>query len=91
MLLAGVKSVEVRKYPLAPAKGSRQFCLPQEELFIIETKQKGPALVGSATLPAATITAHIIGTVTFASSTRYEDVEAFQKDQARHRIARQRS
>ena len=48
LILQGVKDVEVRSYPLAPAKGSHQFCHAYEDMFVIETRQRGQADVEGA-------------------------------------------
>ena len=86
LLLTGTKNAEVRKYPLAPGEGSRQICHPNEEMFLIETPQKGPADVGDAALPRKPVAAQVVGTVKFASCRKYDSFADFRSDQHRHRI-----
>ena len=80
------KDIEVRGFPMAPSKGSHQFCHPNEEMFLIETPPQGPADVEGVTLPPAPKRAQVIGTVVFDACWEYKSVAAFRKDAKRHRI-----
>ena len=55
-------------------------------MFLIETRQKGPADVGGLTLPPPPTSAQATGTVAFARCWEYKDVAAFRSDSERHRI-----
>ena len=37
------KDIEVRSFPMAPARGSQDFCHPYVKMFLIETLPQGPA------------------------------------------------
>ena len=60
LILEGVKDVEVRSYPLAPAKGSPQFSHEYEDMFVTETRQRGQADVEGAILPLEPLCTHSI-------------------------------
>ena len=91
------KDIEVRSFPMAPARGSHNFCHPDVEMFLIETPPQGPADVRRVAsgdsgrewrgvIPPPPKRAQVIGTVTFGECTEYDSKAAFRKDAARHRI-----
>ena len=91
------KDIEVRSFPMAPARGSHNFCHPDVEMFLIETPPQGPADVRRVAsgdsgrewhgvIPPPPKRAHVIGTVAFRECTEYDSKAAFRKDASRHRI-----
>ena len=80
------KDIEVRKFPMAPAPGSHDFCHPSEEMFLIETPPQGPADIDGVSLPPAPKRAQVIGTVTFDECSEYTSLDAFKEDAKRHRV-----
>ena len=82
----GVKDVDVRSYPLAHAKGSPQFCHEDEDMSVIETRQRGQADVEGAILPLKPVCTQVPGTVSFSHCKEYQSAAEFRQDTKRHRI-----
>ena len=83
LILAGAKKVEVRKQALP------YVARANEEMWLVETTNAtlADAVVEGVDLPAKPPCAQIVGTITFAPSTPYDDRETFRADVSRHRIA----
>lgn len=83
LILAGAKTVEVRKYALG------YIARANEEMWLVETTNAKleDAVVEGVLLPAKPPCAQIVGTITFARSTPYHDRGTFRADASRHRIA----
>ena len=90
LILAGVKTVEVRSYAL----GYRNIAQPDVEMWLVETPananaiSKGWVLAGGAAMAPRPKDAQIVGTVTFSRSEEYERPAAFRADKENHRIAK---
>ena len=91
------KDIEVRSFPMAPARGSQDFCHPYVKMFLIETLPQGPADVSRVAsgdsgrewrgvIPPPPKRAQVIGALTFGECTEYDSKAAFREDAARHRI-----
>jgi hypothetical protein len=89
LILAGVKTVEVRTYAL----GHRNIAQPDVEMWLVETPAKANAISKGWVLPGGDAVAprpkdaQIVGTVTFSRSDEYETPAAFRADRENHRIA----
>ena len=90
LILAGVKTVEVRSYAL----GYRNIAQPDVEMWLVETPGNAKAistgwvLAGGAAVVPRPENAQIVGTVTFSRSDEYETPAAFRADEENHRIAK---
>ena len=90
LILAGVKTVEVRSYAL----GYRNIAQPAVEMWLVETPgianaiSKGGVLVGGVAVAPRPKDAQIVGAVTFSHSVEYETPAAFRADSENHRIAK---
>ena len=88
LLLAGVKTTEVRSYGLGY---KNPHVLPDEEMWLIETTgtRNAPqnAIAHGACLGDRPERARIVGTVTFSGAERYTSVEAFRTGARSHCIA----
>ena len=90
LILAGVKTVEVRSYAL----GYRNIAQPDVEMWLVETPgianaiSKGGVLVGGVAVAPRPKDAQIVGAVTFSHSVEYETPAAFRADSENHRIAK---
>ena len=93
LILAGVKTVEVRSYAL----GYRNVAQPDVEMWLVETPGPfrgsslaalGSALLGDTVCGSQPQIAHIVGTVTFSTSHKYKHIREFHADEERHRIVR---
>ena len=90
LILAGVKTVEVRSYAL----GYRNIAQPDVEMWLVETPgianaiSAGGVLVGGVAVASRPKDAQIVGTVTFSHSVEYERPAAFRADSENHRIAK---
>ena len=86
LILAGVKTAEVRDYPL----GHRNI-VPGERMWLLETGDPECAPTKHAIIPGVDVGArpehtHIVGVIEFSSSEPYQSVSAFRADAAAHCI-----
>ena len=90
LLLAGIKTKEVRNYALQHRR--KPHVSPGEEVWLIETPGTGQApknaIVRGARIGGRPDRAQIVGTVTFSRAVRYTSVAAFRKDARSHCIAK---
>ena len=90
LILAGVKTVEVRSYAL----GYRNIAQPDVEMRLVETSaqadanSKGWVLPGGAVMAPRQEKAQIVGTVTFSRLDEYESLAVFRANRRNHRIAK---
>jgi len=85
LILAGIKTVEARRYDL----GHHRIAEAGETLFLIETpgtRHAGGAVLGDVPVGPAPQQAQVVGTVSFMASHAYANLAAWQQDRDRHRI-----
>ena len=89
LILAGVKTVEARSYPL----GRRNMAQPDVEMWLVEAPPASDAIsqgwlfAGDLAVALRPQRCQIVGTVTFSHSDEYGSLQAFRADRKIHRIA----
>jgi hypothetical protein len=86
LILAGVKTIEVRTYEL----GHRNIAHPNREVWLVETisgSLKDATVPEGVDVPEKPPCAQIVGTITFSRSVPYDDRSDFNSTRNQHRIA----
>ena len=91
LILAGVKTIELRKYSMDALCFGSVYVEAGEKLWLVETpgascKQAGQAWVGPAPVSVKPKQAHIVGVIEFGSSFEYRSEKELREHEELHRV-----